>query len=228
MGLGDAGSGRIQGRSRNRERGGMGTGVRIVRAADLAGTLVFAVEGALAAMAAGLDPVGILVLAFLTALGGGMIRDTLIGARPVAAVGDWRYAVIVLAAAAVTWLLRPTVEAVPAWLLTGLDAAGLGLFAVAGTQKSLDHGIHPLVAIFLGTVGGVGGGALRDVVLNEIPHVLHADIYATAAMLAAAIVVGGRALGLPPRATALAAGLACFALRLAAVAGHWQLPARPF
>jgi uncharacterized membrane protein YeiH len=206
----------------------MRAGALIVGVADLVGTFVFAVQGALAGVAAGFDPIGILVLAFLTALGGGMFRDTLIGARPVAAVGDWRYAAIVLVAALIGWLLHPAVEGQLARLLTDLDAIGLGLFAVAGTQKSLDHGIHPLVAIFLGTLGGVGGGALRDVVLSEIPHVLRADIYATAAMLAAALVVSGRALRLPARPVAITAAAACVALRLAAVAGHWQLPARPF
>ncbi|HVJ52694.1 MAG TPA: trimeric intracellular cation channel family protein [Aliidongia sp.] len=202
----------------------MGPGFRIVRIADLGGTFVFAVQGALAAMVADLDPVGVLVLASLTAIGGGMIRDLLIGARPVAAVGDWHYSVIVIVAASLTWLLRPLIQAVPPWLLTDLDAAGLSLFAVAGTQKALDYHIHPLTASLLGTVSAVGGGILRDVALNQVPKVLNTDIYATAAMAAAVLVVVGRSFRLPARPTDLVAGLTCFAIRLAAVELHWQLP----
>jgi uncharacterized membrane protein YeiH len=197
---------------------------RIVRIADLAGTFVFAIEGALTALAAGLDPVGIVVLAFLTALGGGVIRDLLIGAAPPAAITDWRYSVIVLAAAGAAWSGHALIATMPPALLVGLDAAGLALFAIAGTEKALDRGINPLVAIFLGAVSGVGGGTLRDIVINEVPRVLRVDIYATAALLAAGIIAAGRALGLPPRPVAILAGLACFALRIAAVAYHWQLP----
>lgn len=156
-----------------------------------------------------------------------MMRDALLGERPVAAVADWRYAAIVLAAAT-AWFLRPAVETIPAWLLIDLDAAGLALFTVAGTQKALDRQIHPLPAIFLGTIGGCGGGALRDIVLGEVPQVLRTDIYASAAIVAAAMVAAGRALHLPPRVTALVAGTVCVAIRLAAVAWHWQLPKQPY
>lgn len=197
---------------------------RIVRTADLAGTLVFAVEGALAAANAGLDPIGLMVLAFVTALGGGLIRDLLIGAIPPAAVNDWIYSIIVVLAAAVVWALRPAAAAIPPPLLMGLDAAGLALFAVAGTRKSLDHGLHPIPAIFLGTISGVGGGTMRDILLTQVPRVLRMDIYATAAMLAAAIVVVGHVGRLPPRVTAIVAGLACFGLRVLAVLNDWQLP----
>ncbi|HTH96118.1 MAG TPA: trimeric intracellular cation channel family protein [Stellaceae bacterium] len=203
-------------------------GSHIIRLTDLAGTFVFAVEGSLAAMAAGLDPIGVLVLAFLTALGGGITRDLMLGATPVAAVADRYYALIVLGAAILTWLARPLVQSVPFWAMTSLDAAGLALFAIAGTQKALDRAMHPVVAILLGTVGAVGGGALRDIVLNQVPNVLRADIYATAAMAGALVVVLGRALSLRPQPTAVAGALTCFCLRLAAVALHWQLPLRPY
>ncbi|MGK6318380.1 trimeric intracellular cation channel family protein [Sphingomonas sp. DT-204] len=195
----------------------------IIRVADLAGTFVFAVEGALIAIGAGFDPVGIVTLAFATALGGGVIRDLLIGIRP-AAVADWRYGMIVLGAAIATIILHPLAGTLPSWIMIVLDAAGLGLFAVAGTEKSLDHGVHPLPAAFLGTVGGVGGGAIRDILLNDVPRILHVDIYASAAFLAAAIVVLGRSAGANARIVALLAGAACFLLRIAAVALAWQLP----
>lgn len=197
---------------------------RIIRAADLGGTFVFAIEGAMVAQAAGFDPVGILVLAFLTALGGGIIRDTLIGALPPAAIREWRYAVIVLAASVLAFTANPAARTVPDWLMTGLDAAGLALFAVAGTEKSLQHGVHPLPAIFLGTIGGVGGGVMRDLMLSHVPRILNSDIYATAAMLGASIVVLGQAARIRPQIMAVVAALACFALRMVAVARDWQLP----
>jgi uncharacterized membrane protein YeiH len=197
---------------------------RVVQIADLSGTFVFAIQGALAALLAKLDPVGVVVLAFLVALGGGIIRDLLIGARPVAAIGDWKYMAIVLIASSTTWLLYPLVNAIPHYHLMILDAAGLALFVVAGTQKSLDYSIHPFVAIFLGTLSGVGGGAMRDVVLNEVPRILWTDIYATAGAAGAAVVVIGHALDFPRRTMAILGGLVCFAIRVAAVTWHWQLP----
>lgn len=200
---------------------------RIVRMADLSGTFIFALEGGLTGIAVGLDPVGVLVVAFLTALGGGLIRDLLIGAVPPAAVASWHYAAIVIAAAVAVWTFHAALLGVPSWLIVALDAAGLALFAIAGTEKTLDRGIHPLVAVFLGTVSGVGGGTLRDIVINRVPGVLRTDVYASAACLAAVIVVTGRLTGLPPRATALVAGLACFGLRLLAWHYQWALPHLP-
>jgi uncharacterized membrane protein YeiH len=201
---------------------------RIVRVSDLCGTFVFAVEGALAAVAAGLDPVGILLLAFLTALGGGVVRDLLIGATPPAAVSDRYYAVLVIVAAVSVWLFNQQAMAIPPALMTALDAAGLALFVVAGTEKALDRGIDPVIAPFLGTVGGVGGGVMRDIAINQVPRILYADIYASAGFVAASIIVIGRIRAWPPRTVAIVAGCLCFGLRVAAVAWHWQLPRRIF
>jgi len=198
--------------------------VSITRVADLSGTFVFAVEGGLTGLRVGLDPVGVLVLAFLTALGGGLIRDTLIGSLPPAAVKDWHYGATVLVAAAAVWGLHASILAIPADLMILLDAAGLSLAAIAGTEKALDHGIHPFVALFIGTVSGAGGGTLRDVVINEVPRVLRTDIYASAATAAACIIVVARKLGLPPRLAAIAAGTACFGLRILAYRYNWHLP----
>lgn len=197
---------------------------RIVRFADLAATFVFALEGGLVGLMAGLDPVGVLVLCFLGALGGGLIRDVLIGALPPAAIADWHYTVIVLVAAVCVWSFHALILNVPAPVVVALDAGGLALAAIAGTEKTLDRGIHPLVAVFLGTVSGTGGGALRDIVINQVPRVLRTDVYASAAYVAAVIVVTGRLAGWPPRSVAIAAGLACFGLRMTAYAYQWQLP----
>ena len=110
-------------------------------------------------------------------------------------------------------------------LLTTLDAGGLALFAVAGGVKASGYKMNPLIAILMGTVTGVGGGTVRDVLLAQIPTVLRADVYATAAMLGAAVFVASVKSRMPPRWAAILGGCACFALRMLAVEHHWNLPA---
>jgi uncharacterized membrane protein YeiH len=195
--------------------------------ADLLGTLVFALEGALSAIAARLDLLGVLVLAGVTAFGGGMIRDVLIGAVPPAALRDGRYVTIAALAGGVAFLTHPLLRQVPPGALIALDAAGLALFAVAGTEKALRFGLPPLVAILLGAITGVGGGTLRDVLLGQVPAVLRVDLYATSALSGAAVMVAARGLGCSHRAAAIAGGTTCFVLRLTSVWLGWHLPVAP-
>jgi uncharacterized membrane protein YeiH len=197
---------------------------QVVLAADLAGTAVFAIEGASAAVRAQLDLLGVLVLSFIVALGGGMIRDLMIGATPPSAIRDWRYPVIAFVTGLVTFLIHTQVDAVPPLLLTTLDAAGLALFAVAGAEKALDFNINPFIAMLMGAITGCGGGVMRDMLLARVPMVLVADIYASAALLGAAVVVVGRRLGCPPAVAAVLGFVVCFVLRMAAVRFGWQLP----
>ncbi|QNK01641.1 trimeric intracellular cation channel family protein [Dyella telluris] len=196
----------------------------IVLVADLAGTVVFAIEGATTAIHAGLDLLGVLVLSFIVALGGGIVRDLLLGDTPPSAMRDWRYPVLAFVAGLVTFVWHAQVEALPALLLSTLDAAGLALFAVAGAEKALEFGIHPFMATLLGAITGCGGGVVRDMLLSRIPMVLVADIYASAALLGAAVLVVARRLGCPPAVAATLGGVVCFALRVAAVRFGWQLP----
>lgn len=197
---------------------------RVVLAADLAGTVVFAIECASAAIRAGLDLLGVLVLSFIVALGGGVVRDLLIGATPPSAIRDWRYPVLAFVTGLITFLIHTRIETVPALLLTTLDAAGLALFAVAGAEKALDFQINPFVATLMGAITGCGGGVIRDMLLTHVPVVLVADIYASAALLGASVVVVGRRLGCPPAVAAMLGFVVCFALRMAAVRFGWQLP----
>jgi uncharacterized membrane protein YeiH len=197
---------------------------RLIEIADLAGTFVFAAEGAMTAIRGDLDFFGVMVLSFITAVGGGIMRDVLLGATPPAALRDWRYGASAFAAGAVTFLLYWRASAIPGWLIVGLDAAGLALFAVAGTEKALSLDMHPFVAVLLGTITGVGGGTIRDVLLAQVPLILRADIYATAAMAGAAVLVSGRALRWPAPLAAGLGGIVCFGLRMLAVWQHWSLP----
>lgn len=196
----------------------------LLLAVDFAGTLLFAIEGALAAAHGHLDLLGGLVLAFATALGGGIIRDVLIGAAPPSSIRDWRYPVIAFAGAIAVFFFYVRVQEIPASLLLVLDAAGLGLFAVAGAEKALEYNIHPFIAILMGGITGVGGGTIRDVLLAQVPTVLRADVYATAALAGASVVVAGRGLRLNPAVVAFAGAVVCFLLRMVSVWRHWNLP----
>jgi uncharacterized membrane protein YeiH len=141
----------------------------LVLVADLSGTFVFAAEGATAAMRGNLDLLGLMVLAFATALCGGMTRDVLIGAVPPNAIRDWRYPAIAFAAGTLTWLSHALGHPYPAQVIVTLDAAGLALFAAAGTEKALDRDIHPSVAVLLGAITAVGGGVVRDACWRRCP-----------------------------------------------------------
>jgi uncharacterized membrane protein YeiH len=196
----------------------------LLNAFDLAGTLVFALEGAMRAIRGDLDFLGLLVLAFVTAVGGGIIRDLLIGATPPAAIRDWRYfGIAILGATAVSFFYQ-WVQAIPDQLILTLDAAGLALFAVAGVEKALDYKMHPLMAVVMGGITGVGGGTVRDLLLAQVPSVLRKDVYASAALAGGVVMVLLLKAKLP-RAVAMASGGgACFLLRMVAVARHWNLP----
>ena len=195
----------------------------LVLVLDLGGTFAFALSGATAGVRRRLDLFGVLVLSFAAATFGGLARDLLIGASPPAALQDWRYLAVSLTAGTIVFFWSSLIEQLrnPVRML---DAMGLALFAVAGTQKALTAGLSPAMAALLGMLTGIGGGVARDVLLAEIPAVLRSDLYAVAALVGAAIVAVGSLLHLPVLATALAGGLACFALRVVAIRRGWRLP----
>jgi uncharacterized membrane protein YeiH len=193
-------------------------------ALDVVGIFVFALEGALVGIAGHLDLLGISVLAFATSLGGGLIRDVLIGAVPPAALSDWRYPLIAVAGAAVAVVDYLAFGGSNLGAIAYIDAAGLALFAIAGTEKALAYHIHPLVAILLGGISGVGGGIVRDLFLARVPRILEADFYASAALIGAAAMVFARALRVPPAAAAVSGIAVCFLLRVFALTHHWHLP----
>jgi uncharacterized membrane protein YeiH len=194
---------------------------------DLGGTFVFAISGAMLGVERRLDIFGILVLSFAASSAGGIARDLLIGAIPPAGISDWRYLVVSLVAGLLTFVCySPMARLRKAILL--FDAAGLALFAVAGATKALAHGLNPLMAALLGMLTGIGGGIARDLLVARTPAVLQSDLYAVAALAGAGLVVGGHLLNWPVVPTAVAAAVACFALRLMAIRYGWNLPtARP-
>lgn len=196
----------------------------LLYAVDLTGTFFFAIEGAIAAISGNLDLLGLLVLACATAFGGGILRDLLIGDIPPASLRDWRYVAVAVAGGTCVFFLHRQVEGAPGWLMTVVDAAGLSLFAVAGAEKALQFKMHPFIAALMGMITGVGGGIVRDLLLAQVPRVLRADVYATAALAGAVIMLVARKLRLSPTWAAVLGGTACFLLRMISVWRHWNLP----
>jgi uncharacterized membrane protein YeiH len=199
------------------------TTATLVLTLDLIGTFVFAMSGAASGVKSRLDVFGVSVLAFVAGNAGGLTRDVLIGAVPPAAINDWRYVAVSLVAALTTFLWYPGVARLQSIVLL-FDAAGLATFAVAGTQKALAYGVNPVAAALLGMLTGIGGGVVRDLLVNEIPVVLRAELYAVAALAGAIVVVAGDSLHWPAAPTAVTAAVVCFAMRFVAIRRGWRLP----
>lgn len=195
------------------------TAGRLLTLADQAATFLFAVEGALIAAAVGLDLFGIMVIAFVSSLVGGIIRDLLIGYTPPASLRGASYPTVAFSGAILVFAVHQAVEQLPDVLLLWSDAAGLALFAVVGATKAIDFRLNPLVAALLGMVSAVGGGVVRDILLNRVPTILQEDIYAVAALAGAGTTVIANKFG-APRAVSMALGFAvCFVVR---IVSHWQ------
>jgi uncharacterized membrane protein YeiH len=192
-------------------------------ALDLLGTFVFALSGAAAGVKSKLDLFGLMVLAFAAGNAGGIIRDLLIGAVPPAAISDWRYLGVSLLAGLATFFWYPKIDVRRRPVLL-FDGAGLALFAVTGTQKALAAGLNPVMAALMGMLTGIGGGVLRDVLVNETPTVLRADLYAVAALAAGIVVVVGHILHYPSFAAMIVGAILCLWLRVMAIFRGWHLP----
>lgn len=192
---------------------------------NLIGTFVFAISGALLAVRKGYDIVGMTVLGEITALGGGVVRDLIIGAAPPAAFTSPWYILMPLLATGVTFFLHTGMRRIHAGVLV-FDAMGLGAFSVAGTAKALAHGLGPVQAMALGVITAVGGGILRDVLANDPPVVFRADgeLYAVPALLGAGLVVSAQALGFYGPLAASVAAVVVFVLRMVALRYGWRAP----
>ena len=191
---------------------------------DVAGTFAFAISGATAAKQRGLDLFGICAIAFIVACGGGIIRDLCIGAIPPTGLTTWYYLATAMVAAGMTVGLYPFVQRINRPVLL-FDAVGLSLFAVTGAQKALSYGHNGQVAILLGITTAVGGGVLRDILLNRVPVILEREIYASAALIGASIVVLGNYLKwIPGDWVSIIALVLCFTIRILALRYHWNMP----
>jgi uncharacterized membrane protein YeiH len=192
-------------------------------ALDMLGTFAFAISGAVAARQKRLDLFGVLSIAYIVACGGGIMRDVAIGAIPPAGLSDWRYLAVAVLASLLTIACYPLVKRMtnPVQLF---DALGLGFFAVFGAHKSLVYGHNIEVAVMLGVTAAVGGGVLRDVLLNRTPLILRKEIYASAALVAAVIQVLGDTFAWPQQWVPWVGIVICFALRYLSLRYRWNLP----
>jgi uncharacterized membrane protein YeiH len=192
----------------------------------LVGTFAFALNGGLTAVrAVHVDVVGVVTLGMITAVGGGIVRDILLGALPPATFVDWRYLTVAATGGLIAFLFSRALGRITR-TIDVLDAAGLSLFAVTGAGKALELGVGPMQAIILGAVTGVGGGTLRDVLIRQVPSVLSSGLYAIPALVGAAVVVVAassgvnQVLGAP---VALGAAGICFLIRMVGL--HFTLDA---
>ena len=190
---------------------------------DLIGIFVFAVTGALVAVRKDLDIFGVLVLAGTTGLGGGFLRDVLIGALPPAALADWRYLIVPVTAGLVTFWFHPAIGRRER-VINVFDAAGLALFCVTGAVKALAFGLGPVPSALMGMLTGIGGGILRDILAGRVPIVLRGELYATPALVGATIAVVGTEAGLSIGVVAVPAAIVCLLWRLLAMRRGWNAP----
>ena len=192
---------------------------------NLAGTFVFGLSGGLAGVQKRLDMFGVVVLAVVVGLAGGVTRDLLIGVAP-QTFRDWRYLAVAGGAGLVTLLAHQVLQELERPILV-LDAAGLALFCVTGASTALDYRMGAVEAVVLGAITGIGGGVLRDVLLGEIPVVLRTGLYAIPALVGAAIVVVASRGGTHNLVFPLLGALVCFVIRLAGLHFDLNIPQAP-
>jgi uncharacterized membrane protein YeiH len=190
---------------------------------ELVGIFVFALSGGLVAVRKHLDIFGVVVLAGTTGLGGGFLRDVLIGATPPAALADWRYLLVPVAAGLTTFAFHPALGRMER-LVAIFDAAGLGLFCVTGALKALEYGLGPVPAALMGMVTGIGGGMARDLLAGRVPVVFSSELYATPALAGAAWAVLAHEQGWALWVVALPGVLVCFGWRVLAIVRNWRAP----
>nr|WP_299033749.1 trimeric intracellular cation channel family protein [uncultured Tenacibaculum sp.] len=153
----------------------------VIYAIDIAGTFAFAISGALVAIRKKFDVFGVIIIAFVTAVGGGMTRDVLINAHPINWIGDINYIWTILTAVVVTFLFRSKIAPLRRTMFL-FDTIGISVFTLIGVQKGISFDLHPFVALVMGMSSAVMGGVIRDVLTNEIPLIFHREIYASACL----------------------------------------------
>ncbi len=192
-------------------------------ALNLAGTFAFGISGGILGVRKRMDLFGVLVLSVTTGLGGGIMRDLLLGHVPPATLADWRYPAAASLAGLIVFTRYARVVHHPRFI-TSFDALGLGIFTVTGTSIALDAGLSPAPAALLGILTGVGGGILRDMLAAEVPLILRSEIYAVASLLGATIIIITSLTGLLGLPAQILAVIATFLLRIISVRRGWKIP----
>ena len=191
---------------------------------DIIGTMAFAMSGALTAMHKKLDPFGVFIIAFVTAVGGGTLRDVLIGRTPVGWMRDMQYVYVIILGFFLAILFRKRFDKLRTSLFL-FDTIGLGVFTFIGLERGLLTGLHPAICIALGTMTACFGGVIRDILCNEIPNVFREEIYATICIFGGIVFFGLRQLNLNDDILYLVTSLVIIVIRLMAVKYKWHLKA---
>lgn len=197
---------------------------RLLRVIDLTGTFVLAIQGASIGAEKGLDFLGVMVISLVTAMGGGIARDLLVGEQPPEALRGWPVPAVALAGGLFTIFSFHVIEQVPEMVLLTVDALGLSLLAVSGVERAMEFKLTPIAAVIMGAIAGTGGLTMGEVLLAQIPTILRADFLASAAIVGAIVMVIARKLGLGANWAALLGGATCFVSRTIAIWQHWHLP----
>ncbi|MFV5702769.1 trimeric intracellular cation channel family protein [Flavobacterium sp. XS2P12] len=190
---------------------------------DIIGTMAFAMSGALTAMSKKLDPFGVFIIAFVTAVGGGTLRDIMIGRTPVGWMLDLKYVYVIIIGFILAILFRKKFDRLRTSLFL-FDTIGLGVFTLIGLEKGINIGLHPVICIALGTMTACFGGVIRDILCTEIPVIFRREIYATICILGGIVFFLLRKLNLDNDVLYLTTSIVIISVRLMAVKFKWYLP----
>jgi len=197
--------------------------MEILYVLDIMGTTAFAISGALVAMNKRFDPFGVFIIAFVTAVGGGTLRDVLIGRQPVIWMQNPSYVYAIIVAVIITVIFRKNLRILSKSLFL-FDTIGLGIFTIIGTEIGIKANFHPLISISLGTMSAAFGGVIRDILCNEIPVIFRKEIYATACIFGAITFIILNKLNLDATIVYTSTTLIVIIIRLVAVKFHLSLP----
>ncbi|MBP93073.1 MAG: hypothetical protein CMC55_03020 [Flavobacteriaceae bacterium] len=192
-------------------------------AIDILGTIAFAISGVLVALSKRMDPFGILIIATVTAVGGGTLRDVLIGETPVSWMLNLNYIYVILVSTVLTIIFKAKIDYLRKSLFL-FDTIGIGLYTVVGVEKGITAGLNPIICIALGTMSACFGGVIRDILCNEIPVIFRKEIYATACILGGLTYFLVRKLPIDNNVVFIIAGLVVITVRLLAVRFKVTLP----
>ena len=190
---------------------------------DILGTIAFSISGVLVALNKKMDPFGILIIAFVTAVGGGTLRDVLIGETPVSWMTNMTFVYVVLASTILAVIFKSKIDYLRKSLFL-FDTIGIGLYTVVGVEKGINAGLHPIICIALGTMSACFGGVIRDILCNEIPVIFRKEIYATACILGGIAYFIIRRLPIEGNLVFIIAGLVVILTRILAVKFKLRLP----
>lgn len=200
--------------------------MNIIYALDIAGTFAFALSGALVAKKENFDAFGVVIIAFVTAVGGGMVRDVLINAHPINWIGDLNYIWTILLAVLIMYLFRSKVAPLSKTMFL-FDTIGISVFTLLGLQKGLNYNLHPFVALVMGMVSAVFGGVIRDVLTREVPLIFKKEIYASACLAGGLIYLILNNFTIDSTLQFVISAIVIFLIRFLSVKFHFELPKMP-